>query len=183
MTAATYLARFRRSVIVIDAGQSRASWIPSSHNCPGFPFGVAGNELLGRFRAQAGVYDVPIVKSRIETLSFEDSRFAADDGATTWHAKVVILATGVIDKLPEVRGIEKAIGAGTVRLCAVCDGYEARDEAIGVYGPAETAIGHAEFLRTFSEKVAIIESGARSANDAALRERARDGGIGWLPSG
>ena len=42
LTAATYLARFHRRFAVVDAGKSRARWIPTSHNCPGFPFGVAG---------------------------------------------------------------------------------------------------------------------------------------------
>ena len=42
LTAATYLARFLRRIAVVDGGSSRARWIPESHNCPGFPFGVAG---------------------------------------------------------------------------------------------------------------------------------------------
>ena len=40
LTAATYLARFRRDPLVVDAGASRARWIPASHNCPGFPHGM-----------------------------------------------------------------------------------------------------------------------------------------------
>ena len=53
LTAATYLARFHRRSLVVDAGSSRARWIPTSHNCPGFPFGVAGPKLLEKLRAQA----------------------------------------------------------------------------------------------------------------------------------
>ncbi|MCF0018019.1 NAD(P)-binding protein, partial [Pseudomonas stutzeri] len=30
LTAALYLARFRRSCLVVDAGSSRAAWIPRS---------------------------------------------------------------------------------------------------------------------------------------------------------
>lgn len=33
LTAATYLRRFHRSVALIDSGQSRAKWIPKTHNC------------------------------------------------------------------------------------------------------------------------------------------------------
>ena len=42
LTAATYLARFRREALVLHSGASRASWIPISHNVPGFPEGIAG---------------------------------------------------------------------------------------------------------------------------------------------
>jgi glycine/D-amino acid oxidase-like deaminating enzyme len=50
LTAAVYLARFHRSVRVVDAGESRASLIPVSHNYPGFPDGIGGLELLERLR-------------------------------------------------------------------------------------------------------------------------------------
>lgn len=53
LTAASYLRRFHRSCLVLDAGDSRARWIPESNNCPGFPQGVSGIELLRRMRAQA----------------------------------------------------------------------------------------------------------------------------------
>ena len=46
LVAATYLARYRRRIAVVDAGASRARWIPTSHNCPGFPLGVSGTTLL-----------------------------------------------------------------------------------------------------------------------------------------
>src|SRR5690606_25115292 len=53
LTAATYLGRFLRNCLVFDGGDSRARWIPESNNCPGFPNGVAGTELLRRMRQQA----------------------------------------------------------------------------------------------------------------------------------
>ncbi|MDH5835308.1 NAD(P)-binding protein, partial [Luteimonas kalidii] len=48
LTAASYLQRFHRSCVVLDAGESRARWIPESNNCPGFPGGVSGEDLLSR---------------------------------------------------------------------------------------------------------------------------------------
>ena len=56
LTAATYLRRLHRHVVVFDDGRSRARWIPESHNCPGFPMGVSGTELLRRLRDQASTY-------------------------------------------------------------------------------------------------------------------------------
>jgi thioredoxin reductase (NADPH) len=53
LTAAIYLARYRRHFVVVDGAASRDSLIPRSHNYPGFPVGIPGNELLGRMRTQA----------------------------------------------------------------------------------------------------------------------------------
>lgn len=181
LTAATYLARFRRKVLVADAGASRARWIPASHNCPGFPFGVAGNELLARFRLQAEAYGVPTVRTRITQLQRQDDGFAASDGERHWHARTVILATGVIDRLPALEGIDRAIGEGTVRLCAVCDAYEARDEVIGVLAPARAAIDHAAFLRTFSRQVCALATDDGD-QDAALVRRAHEAGVQLWPT-
>ena len=58
LTAAIYLGRFRRRFLVIDGGDSRARWIPISHNHPGFPDGVAGADLVERMRRQAERYGV-----------------------------------------------------------------------------------------------------------------------------
>ncbi len=177
LTAATYLARYRRKVTVIDGGRSRARWIPASHNCPGFPFGVAGNELLQRFRTHAEKFGVVIVPARVETLLRTDEGFEASDGQRQWRARQVILATGVVDRLPDIDDVEQAIACGALRLCAVCDGYEARDDAIGVLGPADTALGHAHFLRTFSGRVTVLQSDAGTPVEEAMRERASTEGI------
>ena len=176
LTAATYLARYRRKVTVIDGGRSRARWIPASHNCPGFPFGVAGNDLLQRFRAQAEEFAVPIVQARIDVLARDGDHFVAGDGEQSWRARQVILATGVVDRLPEIDDVEEAIASGVLRLCAVCDGYEARDDSIGVLGAGEVALGHAEFLRTFSGRVTALDC-RHAEPDAALQQRADAGGI------
>jgi thioredoxin reductase (NADPH) len=45
LTAACYLSRFRRTPVVFNRGDSRARWIPKSHNMPGFPAGCLGRGL------------------------------------------------------------------------------------------------------------------------------------------
>jgi thioredoxin reductase (NADPH) len=174
LTAATYLARYRRDIALLDAGESRARWIPTSHNCPGFPFGVGGNELLGKLRAQAEQHGVQVQQAHVDALDRDADGFSVGAGAQRWRARFVILACGVVDLLPDVPGIPDAIANGTVRLCAVCDAYEARDERIGVYGPADAAVEHARFLRTFSRRVSAIPAtdAAASAESVAAAEAA-----------
>ncbi|MDQ3186134.1 MAG: hypothetical protein M3Q16_06690 [Pseudomonadota bacterium] len=59
---AIYLARYRRDIMIVDSGASRTLLIPSSHNCPGFPEGVSGEEFLGLLRHQAAHYGVEVLK-------------------------------------------------------------------------------------------------------------------------
>ena len=67
LTAAVYLARYRRSFRVIDAGDSRARLIPTSHNYPGFK-DIGGPELLQRLREQALSYDAPLERNNVDFL-------------------------------------------------------------------------------------------------------------------
>jgi len=179
LTAATYLARFLRRIAVVDGGSSRARWIPESHNCPGFPFGVAGPALLRKLRDQAEAYGAPITQGRIVELRRAGDMFTACDAdGRCWHARNVVLATGIVDRLPRLEGgdatLEAAIAAGAMRLCAVCDGFEASDDRLAVIAPVDDAIRHAVFLRTFSRRVdAIPERDAQpSAECAALARSA-----------
>jgi thioredoxin reductase (NADPH) len=185
LVAATYLARFHRDIAVVDAGNSRAQWIPTSHNCPGFPLGIGGESLLQRLRAQAAQYDIEPVAGKVESLQREGALFVARDGAgRAWRARCVILATGVVDLMPAVEGgqpaLERAVEAGVLRLCAVCDGYEASDEAIGVLAPPQEALEHGLFLRSFSPRVDAISAGPGEA-DTSTRRDAERAGITLLP--
>jgi thioredoxin reductase (NADPH) len=180
LVAATYLLRFHRRIAIVDAGSSRARWIPSSHNCPGFPFGISGDDLLSKLRTQAEGYGAEITRGRILALARDGDNFIAlDNAGHRYSANNVLLATGIVDRMPPFEGppgaLERAIDAGAVRLCAVCDGYEASDEEIAVYGPAAEAIRHALFLRTFSRRVAVVRSepGEPSREDAATARAAR----------
>ena len=65
LTAAIYLARFRRRVLVVDAGESRARLIPRSHNHPAFPDGIRGVELLARMREQLAGYGRAPLQGRV----------------------------------------------------------------------------------------------------------------------
>ena len=192
LTAATYLVRFHRRIVVVDAGRSRARWIPSSHNVPGFPFGVGGPQLLEKLRTQAEGYGAGIVSGRVARLErgggggegdgLDGAGFIAiaDDGGR-WHARNVILATGIVDRMPSMPGLEDAIARNVVRLCAVCDGYEASDEHIAVYAPVDEAIRHAVFLRTFSRRVAVVRSEPGEPS-AGCAEAARAAGVSVLPA-
>lgn len=156
LTAATYLRRFHRACVLFDGGDSRARRIPESHNCPGFPDGVSGPDLLKRMTAQALEAGVRIERIRIDSITRDPIGFRVVAGAQAWRTRAVILATGVNDVLPDVDWAEAAIACGAIRLCAICDAFEATDMRIGVYGPRAAVASHARFLRTYSAHLTLI---------------------------
>ena len=168
LTAALYLARFRRSCLVVDAGSSRASWIPRSRNYPGFPPGINGNDLLTRLREQASGYGARLEHGRVEHIEPHAEGFSVRYGERTCLTRRIILATGIEDSLPDMPDVETAIAEGKVRLCAICDGYEVDGDNVAVYGEAESAITHAVFLRTFTDRVTVVVHGEQDACDQAI---------------
>lgn len=173
LMAAMYLRRFHRPIVVLDAGESRARWIPESHNCPGFPGGVSGDDLLLRLREQANDYGVVVSQANVVCLSRVGNNFRIDDAfGRQFVARSVILATGVVDILPDVPWARQAVASGAMRLCAICDGYEASDGRLAVFGPIVAAIKHALFLRTFSQSVTIAPSDTAVPGDEDLRSAA-----------
>ena len=179
LTAAIYLARFRRRFRVIDAGASRASWIPLSHNHAGFPDGVTGNDLLARMRAQAERYGARIESGTVASVQRDEGGFTVrtEDGRAV-RARTVLAASGVIDLEPELPNLYQAVQRGLIRHCPICDGFEVIDHRIGVIGHGTDALGEALFLRTYSRDVTLLtlgvsmnleESDARRMAEAGLR--------------
>jgi thioredoxin reductase (NADPH) len=160
LTAATYLARFRRRVLVADGGAPRACWIPLSHNMPGFPQGITGDAILRRMTEQAQEYDAVIEGGLVESLSADGDGFVARLNGRDVQVRAVLLATGVTDHHPNLPGVERAIERALVRICPICDGYEATDKAVAVIGEDDKGVREAAFLRTYSERVTLIHIGA-----------------------
>ena len=157
LTAAIYLARFRRRTRLVDAGSSRAALIPRSHNFPGFPDGIAGVEIIERLKAHAARYGAEVEHAHVGDLrARDDGLFEAHAGGRSFTARRVILATGVIDNMPEIDGLAGHIDAGRIRLCPVCDGFEVSDKPVAIYGTAGHVMQKALFLRGFTQDLTLL---------------------------
>ena len=156
LTAAIYLARFRRDFLVLDGGPSRAALIPTTHNFPAWPQGVSGEKLLARLREQALTHEARIEEARVESLQRDGEEFVAIAGERRWRARSVILATGVVDRHPDWPGLREATLESLVRWCPICDGFEMLDKEIALLTSAASGLGHARFLRTYSGRVTLV---------------------------
>src|SRR6185437_3505878 len=120
LTAGIYLARFRRRLRLIDRGASRASWIPRSHNLPGFPDGVRGEDLLAALRQQLAVHGAAVESRLVSDLRRDADGFAALADGTWISARTVLLATGVAEDIPPIGGVAEALRRGELRVCPIC---------------------------------------------------------------
>ena len=161
LTAGIYLGRFRRRVLVIDGGDSRASWIPTSHNHPGFPDGIHGEDLLDNMRIQARKYGAVIERGVAERLINGDTggfEVVLADGRTV-TAPYVILATGVRDTPLPFPTLFDAVQRGLVRICPICDAYEVIGHRVAVVGAGDHGAREALFVRHYSDDVTLLLTG------------------------
>jgi thioredoxin reductase (NADPH) len=177
LTAAIYLARYRRNVVVFDDGRSRAKLIPESHNYPGFPDGIAGPDLLRSLREQAERFGAILRHGRIDELQRDGDGFLAASEGQKVAARNVLLSTGIVDQAPDLPGLHDAIYDGALRFCPICDAYEVTDQKVGVLGAAETAWKKALFLRTYSRHVTLLPTDDPSAIRHDIRRELQEAGI------
>ena len=172
LTAAIYLARFHLDILVVDAGKSRASWIPCTRNHAGFPDGISGVELLQRMREQAQKYGAKIVSDRVTNLERDEASgpFTATWGSGCVQARSVLLATGVSNRRPDMDEDlhDDALARGLIRYCPICDGYEVTDKKVGVIGSDHHGVAEALFLRSYTADVTLV------APDKKLRVSSED---------
>jgi len=181
LTAAIYLARFHLDIMVVDAGKSRASWIPCTRNVSGFPDGIKGTELLQRMRDQACKYGAKIETEFVTKLERdpESGIFTATWGSGCASARTVLLATGVTNRRPPMdeKLHDEALSRGLVRYCPICDGYEVTDKRVGVIGSGSHGVAEALFIRGFTADVTLIAPDKALQLSPEDQQKLKDAGI------
>lgn len=155
LAAATWLARYRRKVLVVDSREYRNRWVESSHGYLGSD-GMSPAALREAARKDLGRY--PYVELRtgcVSDLSKDGDWFVATVDGECVRALRVILATGVVDAFPKVEGFADHYGA-SVFHCPTCDGYEARDKNVVVLGWGEHIAGFALNLLDWAASVTVV---------------------------
>ena len=126
--------------------------------------------MLARLREQAERYGADLVRGSVSELRREDGGFIARFDKGEIRARMVLLATGLVDAKPDTEGLREGVAHGAIRFCPICDGYEAMDQRIGVIGSLAHAGPKALFLRTYSREVILFPTQANG--DRAELEKA-----------
>ena len=172
LSAALTLARSRRSVVVIDAGDPRNARANGVHNYLTRD-GTPPAELLALGRAEVLSYGASIIDGRAVATQRVDGGFEVtlDDGRVVAGRRLVI-ATGGRDELPDIPGVKEGWGH-TVIHCPYCHGWEVRDQRIGVLGTSPASIHQALLFSQLSGDVTLYLHSLQltDAETASLRSR------------
>jgi len=175
LSAGLLLGRCRRSVVICDAGRPRNRFSREMH---GFLSreGISPAEFFKVCREQAAEFpNVRFHEGTVIALERDGDRFIAEtDDGSRFQSRVALLATGIVDELPDLRGIEKLYGR-SVHHCPYCDGWEHRDEPIAVYGKGDAGIELAGEMLIWSNDIVYFSDGA--ALSASARDRLAGLGI------
>jgi len=139
LTAALILGRSIRKTVVFDTGEPRNKPAGHAHNVFTRD-GTSPLELLNIGREQLKAYpSVTIAKERVITAVKEEGGFRLETASgEAYRVRKVILATGVKDVLPEIKGIETLWGNKVIH-CPYCHGWEVRNTPIALIGNDEMA--------------------------------------------
>jgi thioredoxin reductase len=159
LSAALMLGRCRRQVLICDTGEQRNARSSGLHNYltrdgtrPADFLQLARDEV-----AQYSTVEFRQVEVLDATRSPDGFRLVCDD-ARQLTARKLLLATGVVDELPEIEGLEALYGI-SVHHCPYCDGWEWRDRPLAIYGSGEEGSALALGLTVWSRDLVLCTNG------------------------
>jgi thioredoxin reductase (NADPH) len=163
LVSSIYLSRFKRKVIVIDAGDPRAQWIPRIRNLVAHPDGLTGKQLLKRLRDQSEQYRTQFLhgKARVRRLPAGGFKITVagvhKNLKTIFTAENVILATGMKDVEPEVPNLEELKLKAVLAYCPICDSFEHAKDEIGLLIKDGKGLKKAKFLARFCKTLHVFQ--------------------------
>lgn len=179
LSAGIYLQRYLLSTLIIDKGKARSFWMQELHNYLGLPPDTSGRELLKQGKDHYAALGGDYLNAYVEEVIDEGEVFAVrvrigrkKPTYVTVRARYLITASGVIDHLPALENMQNVFDyAGyNLHVCLICDGYEMRDQRVGVFGSSASSLEVAFPLEWFTPHITLFTNGAFEL-EGELRDR------------
>ncbi|MFD6081289.1 NAD(P)/FAD-dependent oxidoreductase [Streptomyces hydrogenans] len=166
LSAGLILGRSRRRTLVVDAGEPRNA--PSAH-MQGYLSrdGMSPAEFLAAGRRELQGYGVEVRPGEVTEAAADGEGFVLGlaDG-TSLTARRLVVATGLVDELPEIEGLAERWGRDVLH-CPYCHGWEVRDRAFGVIAGATMPAHQALMVSHWSPDVTLFLNGAEVTEEDA----------------
>jgi thioredoxin reductase len=168
LSAALILGRSRRKVLVCDSGQRRNAQADSLNGYltrdgirPSEFIRIARKEL--HKYSNITFYEGNVVEARRLGQGFE----VILQGGESFHSRKLLLATGVVDEVPEIPGISMFYGK-SIHQCVYCDGWEWREKKIAVYGKGYRGYKLALSMTQWSSDIMLFTDGPSELDQEKL---------------
>ena len=174
LSGAVTLSRSRRRVLLVDAGEPRNAPAEGIHNLLTSE-GMSPQDYAAVGRAEARSYGTEIRDGRVESATVVRGGFEArlaDESTVT--ARRLLVATGLVDELPDVPGLRELWGIDVLH-CPYCHGWEVRDRSVGVLASSELAMHQVGLFRQLTDRVTLfLDDAFEPDRDTCERLDARD---------
>jgi thioredoxin reductase len=169
LSAALLLGRCHRRVLLCDEGRQRNLSSHAIHGLLGRE-GRSPSDFLDEALKELSCYDLVLVRgTRVTGISpaGEGFEFVCADG-TSGTASKVLLATGLVDELPELAGLEILYGV-SVHHCLYCDGFEYAGKPVAAYGKSDKGADLAIMMKHWMQDVVACSDGTEVSAQAARK--------------
>ena len=160
LSAALVLGRACRKVLLCDDDKPR-NWASKAIygflTCDGIAPVDFRNEAHRELQRYPNITRIPAHVSHARQVADGTLEVTVEQGKLT--CRKLLLATGVVDQLPEIPGIQPFFGT-SVFQCPYCDGWELRGAAIAVYGKAQSAVEISRSLTAWTDDIVLCTHGS-----------------------
>ena len=179
LSAGIYLQRYLLSTLIIDKGKARSFWMQELHNYLGLPPETPGREVLKQGKDHYLSLEGDYLNAYVEDVIDEGDTFAVkvrigrkNPTYEVFRTRYLIAASGIIDHLPQLADMKNVFDyAGyNLHVCLICDGYEMRDQRVGVFGSSAGSLEVAFPLGWFTRQIMLFTNGAFEV-EPELRDR------------
>ena len=165
LSAATWLARYLHSVVLVDSGDPRNWETRGVNGFLGHP-GIRPADLRGLGRDEARTLGVTLIDAHVEEVAqprIEEFLLTLKDESAI-RARRILLAIGLKDVWPRIPGLRQVYGANA-HVCPDCDGHECTRKKVVVIGKGRKAVGMALNLTTWTSDIIICTNGEPAGLD------------------
>ncbi|WP_027480933.1 NAD(P)/FAD-dependent oxidoreductase [Deinococcus pimensis] len=176
LSAAVYMGRFRRKVLLVDSGRGRWSYGQRNENYLGFPRGVSARRLHHLGVAQAERFGVELCADEVERVTHDGELYTLTVArGEPLRARTVIWAAGVRDLWPDFPGARRLVGK-QLFWCIVCDGWRTLDRRVVLLGNDDHAAGTVlQFLTYTPHLTMVVDPDHDELSARALQKLRQDG--------
>ncbi|MGP7816971.1 NAD(P)/FAD-dependent oxidoreductase [Niallia sp. 01092] len=179
LQAAIQLGRYQHKVLIIDSNHGRSTLCRSYHNILGYPDGISGAELRTIGQKQASSLGVSFLQSTVLHAEKRNGEFIlSTESQEQFHAKRLLLATGIIDTIPPFPELFPCLGI-SVYVCPDCDGYEVKGKKTVVIGNGEVGANMALTLTYWTKDILYINHGGEKL-DVEVEKKLQEQNISYI---